>query len=235
MQNISIVDGNIFRSTCQTLVNTVNCVGIMGAGIALEFRLRYPDMFAQYVQLCADGRLDVGRLWVYKAPERWVLNFPTKKHWKYPSKPQYLHQGLEKFVTTYEARGVTSAAFPLLGASHGGLAPEESLAIMQHYLGQCAIPIEIYRHDATAADDVFNSFKTLFVGLPDAAIAQQSGLRSDAVRRIRTALELPGICQLNQLAQVPGIGEKTLEKSFALMARSGDGSATAQAQASFGF
>lgn len=238
MQNISIYKGSIFSSKCQTLVNTVNCVGIMGAGIALECRLRYPQMFEQYARLCADARLDIGQLWLYKTPQRWVLNFPTKKHWRYPSRPEYLRLGLQKFVDTYQARGITSVAFPLLGAHNGGLPPKESLALMLHYLGACTIPVEIYEYDPACADDAFDGFKAAFLHLSDAAIAQQSGLRMDAVRRIRDALHRPGLCQLGQLAQVPGIGDKTLEKSFAFVARQAGAAAAGAAlgeQSDFGF
>lgn len=217
--HVSVFTGNVFRSRCQTLVNTVNCVGVMGAGIALECRLRYPAMFEQYSRLCADGQLDVGRLWLYKAPERWVLNFPTKKHWKLPSRAEYLHLGLQKFLDTYQERGITSVAFPLLGALNGGLDPQESLELMRHYLCRCTIPVEIYAYDAAAPDDVFDDFKAAFLALPDAAIKQHSGLRADGIRRVRDALASPGIRQLNQLARVPGIGDRTLEKSFAFITR----------------
>ena len=217
MQNVSVRKGNIFSSGCQTIVNTVNCVGIMGAGIALECRLRYPPMFEQYARLCADSKLDIGQLWIYRAPARWVLNFPTKKHWRYPSRPEYLHLGLQKFMDTYQARGITSVAFPLLGAQNGGLAADESLALMLSYLNACSIPVEIYEYDPASADDVFDGFRAAFLQLSDAAIAQQSGLRADAVRRIRQALHEPQLCQLGQLARVQGIGDKTLEKCFAFI------------------
>lgn len=219
MQNISVHKGNIFNSQCQTLVNTVNCVGIMGAGIALECRLRYPKMFEQYAKLCSDKQLDIGQLWLYKNPQRWVLNFPTKKHWRYPSRLEYLHLGLQKFVATYAERGITSVAFPLLGAQNGGLDKAQSMALMQQYLSQCSIPVEIYEYDPSAADDVFDAFKAAFLKSTNAEIAQQSGLRLHAVQRIRQALEDPHLCQLGQLAQVPGIGDKTLEKSFAFITR----------------
>ena len=238
MQNVSVRKGNIFSSRCQTIVNTVNCVGIMGAGIALECRLRYPLMFEKYAQLCADAKLDIGQLWIYRAPERWVLNFPTKKHWRYPSRVEYLHLGLQKFLDTYQARGIASVAFPLLGAQNGGLQADESLALMLHYLNQCSIPVEIYEYDPASADDLFDDFKAAFLQWSDAAIAQQSGLRLDAVRRIRGALQDPRLCQLGQLAQVPGIGDKTLEKSFAFIARQTGAvppEPTAGPQAGFGF
>ena len=238
MQNVLVRKGNIFSSRCQTIVNTVNCVGIMGAGIALECRLRYPLMFEKYAQLCADAKLDIGQLWIYRAPERWVLNFPTKKHWRYPSRVEYLHLGLQKFLDTYQARGIASVAFPLLGAQNGGLQADESLALMLQYLGQCSIPVEIYEYDPASADDLFDDFKASFLRQSDAAITQQSGLRADAVRRIREALQDPRLCQLGQLAQVPGIGDKTLEKSFAFVSGLADakrGDASVAQQAGFGF
>mgnify|MGYP002365863235 FL=1 len=109
---------------------------------------------------------------------------------------------------------------------------------MRQYLGQCSILIEIYEYDPTSADDVFDDFKAAFLQGSEADIAQQSGLRLDAVRRIRQALSEPGLCQLGQLAQVPGIGDKTLEKSFAFISRQASAvpaAATTPQQAAFGF
>ena len=80
--SIKIISGNIFTSKCQTIVNTINCVGVMGAGIALECRLRYPEMYKKYVELCENREISIGILWLYKSEDRWILNFPTKKHWK---------------------------------------------------------------------------------------------------------------------------------------------------------
>ncbi len=87
---LRVLNGNIFASERQTLVNAVNCVGVMGAGIALEFKLRYPAMFLRYESLCRQGRMEIGKLWLYKpdpgSDQPWVLNFPTKRHWRLPSK-----------------------------------------------------------------------------------------------------------------------------------------------------
>jgi O-acetyl-ADP-ribose deacetylase (regulator of RNase III) len=120
----------------------------MGAGLALEFKARYPGMFRQYRVLCQCKKLDIGTLWIYRTDERWVMNFPTKKHWRNPSREEYLHAGLKKFRETYRAEGITSIAFPLLGARNGGLAPDHSLEIMTEYLKDCTIPVEIYRFAA---------------------------------------------------------------------------------------
>lgn len=232
MSNITIVTGNIFNSSCQTVVNTVNCVGIMGAGIALECRLRYPNMYAQYVNLCNDGALDVGKLWLYKGNDRWILNFPTKKHWKFPSKEVYLRQGLEKFVQSYHEKKIESIAFPLLGAQHGGLDPEQSLGLMQHYLGRCEIPIEIYKYDPNAADDVYDSFKTLLRSKSVDELKRATGLRSNYIELLKDAVELPNIHQLNQLGAVKGIGDKTLETAFAYM-RTSDSTVSGSGQQEF--
>lgn len=216
---MKIIDGNIFRSSCQTIVNTVNCVGVMGAGLAFECRLRYPQMYQDYVQLCEQKRIGVGLLWLCRSTTPWILNFPTKNHWRLPSKPDYLHRGLRKFMDTYKNRGITSVAFPLLGAHNGGLDPDESLALMTSYLKQCSIPVEIYRYDATASDDLYDRFKALLLASSDDEVKARTGLRADAIRRLRTALDDERICQLSQLLGVPGIGEKTLEKCFLLVAR----------------
>lgn len=223
MSELRIISGNIFTSSCQTIVNTVNCVGIMGAGIALECRLRYPAMYQQYADLCKEKKIDIGTLWIYKATERWILNFPTKQNWKYPTKEEYLHAGLKKFMGTYEARGVESIAFPVLGAQNGGLDAARSIEIMESYLRDCPIRVEIYKYDPTAKDDLFDKFKEkmLTLGLED--LKSATGLRSDYIERIRDALQNPNMHQLNQLAKVNGIGDKTLEKAFAFVRNEANG------------
>jgi O-acetyl-ADP-ribose deacetylase (regulator of RNase III) len=217
MSELRIISGNIFTSKCQTIVNTVNCVGVMGAGIALECRLRYPAMYEQYAALCKDGKIDIGTLWIYKATERWILNFPTKQHWKYPTKEEYLHAGLRKFMGTYEARGVESIAFPVLGAQNGGLEAARSIEIMESYLRDCHIRVEIYQYDPMAMDDLFDKFKDRMLNLGLEDLKNVTGLRSDYINRIRDALVNPNMRQLNQLAKVNGIGDKTLEKAFAFL------------------
>lgn len=136
---LKVIDGDIFSSRCQTLVNTVNCVGIMGAGLALEFKRRYPEMYQKYRLLCNQGGLNIGTLWIFKTSERWVLNFPTKQHWRQRSKEDYLHAGLKTFMETYRAEAIESIAFPLLGAHHGRLDPRRSQEIMESYLAETNI------------------------------------------------------------------------------------------------
>jgi O-acetyl-ADP-ribose deacetylase (regulator of RNase III) len=136
---------SIFESPAQTLVNTVNCVGVMGKGIAAEFRDRYPDMFRAYKDICAKKLLEPGMLWVWKANDRWILNFPTKRHWRHPSKVEWIDAGLRKFVAEYERRGITDISFPRLGCGNGGLNWDDVRPIMDSYLAP--LPITIYVHD----------------------------------------------------------------------------------------
>lgn len=148
MITITIIEGkNIFNTKCQTIVNTINCVGVMGKGIALEMKNRYPLMFDKYKEYCNNGLIDIGKLWLYKdSDEKWILNFPTKKHWKNNSQYEYIEDGMKKFVETYKEKNITSIAFPMLGCSNGGLNKDIVLEIMTKHLIKCDnLIIEIYK------------------------------------------------------------------------------------------
>ena len=222
--SVEILTGNIFTSKCQTLVNTINCEGVMGAGIALECRLRYPSMFKRYKELCNRRMLKPGVLWLYKASlaffdinEKWILNFPTKIHWRNPSQLEWIVLGLDKFMSVYREKGISSIAFPVLGSLNGGLNPQEVISIMTEKLEACEIPVEIYQYQADAPDDLFEQFKCLFMNTDVADIAKVSGMRMDMIKRIKEAIGSLTIHQLNQLARFDGIGAKTLEKAFGIM------------------
>lgn len=141
-----IKNRNIFDSQCQTIVNTVNCVGVMGKGLALEMKKRYPNMFDKYKDYCDKGLIDIGKLWLYKhSDDKWILNFPTKKHWKNGSEYEYIEEGMKKFVETYQEKGITTIAFPMLGCNNGGLEKDIVIQIMTKYLIKCDnLIVEIY-------------------------------------------------------------------------------------------
>jgi O-acetyl-ADP-ribose deacetylase (regulator of RNase III) len=206
--------GNIFTTKAQTIVNTVNCVGVMGAGIAYEFRLRYPDMYTKYQIYCHENKINIGTLWIYKNKNKNILNFPTKYDWKYPSKEEYLKQGLQKFVTTYKQKGITSIAFPLLGADKGGIDKNKSIYIMKSYLSKCDIDIEIWHFDPAAQDDLYINFKNKFEDLDDKTIKDESLLNLNMIKKIKQSLTRTDINSLSGLLRVRGIGDKTLEKAF---------------------
>lgn len=188
---LTIKKGNIFTTNCQTIVNTVNCVGVMGAGIAYECRLRYPKMYESYVELCKNKKLDIGIIWIWKSDDKWILNFPTKYHWRYESKEEYLEKGLKKFAETYKEKGITSIAFPLLGASNGGIPEKTSLEIMKKYLEDCEdINIEIYHFDPYAYDDKYLEFKRLWNEIPENKLKKElKTLKENENREIKIKLE----------------------------------------------
>ena len=142
---ITYVVCDLFTSPSRVLVNTVNTVGVMGKGIAKDFKTIYPEMFSRYQELCEKGQFDIGQLWLYRTPHKWVLNFPTKKHWRNPSRPEYIEAGLQKFAATYHVYGITSISFPLLGCGNGELDWETQVRpLMEQYLGK--LPIDVYIH-----------------------------------------------------------------------------------------
>ena len=212
--SVKVITGNLFTSSCQTIVNTVNCVGVMGAGIALECRLRYPEMHEKYISLCNDNKIETGLLWLYKSHKRWVLNFPTKNHWKYPSKKEYLYTGLEKFCDSYKEKGIEAIAFPLLGADKGGISQEVSLSIMRSYLDKIDLEIEIYKYDKCAKDDLFDQIKEKLLSKRIEVISTETNIRKNYVEKLINAIQNPDIVQISQLINVEGVGLKTLEKVF---------------------
>lgn len=142
---MKILLGNLFDSKCSTLVNTVNCVGIMGKGIALEFKNKYPHMFEEYQMLCKNGCVKPGCPYLYRdLTGASVLLFPTKDHWRSPSKFAYIADGLHWFRDNYHDLGITSIAFPPLGCGNGGLSWENVGPAMYQALKDLPIEIEIY-------------------------------------------------------------------------------------------
>ena len=151
---IKVVQGDIFESDAQTLVNTVNCVGVMGKGIALEFKRRFPEMYEDYVRRCDAHEVELGRpyLWQSLTPP-FVLNFPTKNHWRSPSRLEDILRGLEYLREHYEEWGITSLAVPPLGSGHGQLEWRVVGAALYRELKKLRIPVELYAPFGTPHED----------------------------------------------------------------------------------
>lgn len=140
------IKNSLFDSPAHVLVNTVNTVGVMGKGIAKTFKDIYPDMFREYQKHCESKTLSIGKLWIYKTENKWILSFPTKIHWRSPSKLEYIEEGLKKFVQTYKEQQIKSIAFPQLGCGNGGLDwDKEVKPLMEKYLRNLP-DIDIYVH-----------------------------------------------------------------------------------------
>ena len=119
------LQGNLLDAQAEALVNTVNTVGVMGKGIALMFKEAFPNNFRAYEYACKHGEVRVGHMFVTENPAlsgpRWIINFPTKQHWRQPSKMGWITQGLQDLRRVVAERGIRSVALPPLGAGNGGL------------------------------------------------------------------------------------------------------------------
>jgi len=156
---IKVLIGDMFESPAKTLVNTVNCVGIMGKGIAQEFKKRYPGMFADYEQRCSMGKIEPGVPYYYEDMlGTSIINFPTKKHWRSPSRLQDIVKGLDLFLEKYKEWGVKSVAFPPLGCGNGGLEWSVVGPIMYQKLSNLDIPVEIYAPFGTSKQQLSSEF-----------------------------------------------------------------------------
>jgi O-acetyl-ADP-ribose deacetylase (regulator of RNase III)/uncharacterized protein YwgA len=164
---INILVGDLFESQCQTLVNTVNTVGIMGKGIALEFKKRFPEMFEDYVRRCADGKVKLGEPYLYKRlTPPWILNFPTKGHWRSVSNLVDIARGLKYLEEHYRAWGITSIALPPLGCGHGQLEWKIVGPTLYRYMQRLAIPVELYAPHGTPQEELSLEFLSREAGQP---------------------------------------------------------------------
>lgn len=118
---IKTASGNIFESDAQCIVNPVNCVGVMGKGLALQFKRRYPAMFINYQGKCSRHLVRIGQPYLFQCKDKIIMNFPTKLHWRDPSEISYIEQGLRYVHDHYKRWGIRSIAFPRIGCGCGGL------------------------------------------------------------------------------------------------------------------
>ncbi len=152
---IKVLVGDIFQSKAHTIVNTVNCVGVMGKGIALEFKKRYPDMYEDYLVRCKRGEVRLGEPYIYVRDETpWILNFPTKYHWRALAKSEDIIRGLEYLLSKYKSWGIKSIAIPPLGAGLGQLEWRIIGPVLYSFLSKMEIPVELYAPYQTPADEL---------------------------------------------------------------------------------
>lgn len=126
--SVTFMQGDMFGARADAIVNTVNCVGVMGKGVALEFKRRWPENFDEYRELCQRKALRPGKVFVHQNSDmldrdswRFLINFPTKDHWKQKSKIEYIDKGLDDFLVQVGNHGIKSVVLPPLGCGNGGL------------------------------------------------------------------------------------------------------------------
>ena len=154
MTNIRTASGSIFDSDCQMLVNTVNCVGVMGAGLAKQFKERYPAYFDSYVEECRKGRIQTGQVSLYHSLVKHyppvIVSFPTKQHWKESSKLIYIDKGLAHLRSTLDAIQKNdefqdiSIAIPPLGCGLGGLFWPDVLDLIHDHFEGTEFRVDVY-------------------------------------------------------------------------------------------
>ncbi|HKZ54728.1 MAG TPA: macro domain-containing protein [Anaerolineales bacterium] len=172
----------MFESTAQTLVNTVNCVGVMGKGIALEFRKRFPEMFDDYVSRCSRSEVGLGRPYIFRRPvPPWILNFPTKDHWRSLARVDDIVAGLEYVLRNYREWGITSLAVPPLGTGQGQLEWRIVGPILYRYLSHLDVPVDLYAPHGVIPDELELTF------LKTGSHPRQLPLKAPALERINPA------------------------------------------------
>ena len=207
--------GNIFESSCTTIVNTVNCVGVMGKGIALEFKKKYPEMFMEYVLKCNRGEVKPGIPYVYQDNGISILNFPTKDHWRSPSRLSYVIDGLDWFVENYKKFGIDSIAFPPLGCGNGGLTWNIVGPIMYQKLIKLPINIEIYAPYGTSQRELTEEFLSNSVSERDALGNSNSRVNS------KWYLILQVVKELNERKYALKVGRTIYQKICYVLTRNG--------------
>ncbi len=157
--NIEILVGDMFSSSAQTLVNTVNTEGFMGKGIALEFKKRYPDMFDDYSRRCKRREVRLGEPYLYRGlHDHWILNFPTKDRWRSHSRLADIEAGLRHLYIHYREWGITSLAVPPLGCGNGGLEWRVVGRVLHDAFRHFDIPVQLYAPYGTPESELTEHF-----------------------------------------------------------------------------
>lgn len=146
--------GDILHADAEALVNTVNCVGIMGRGIALLFKQAFPENFKTYAAACARDQVQPGRMFVFETGlmtnPKYIINFPTKRHWRGKSRIEDIEAGLQSLVEEIRARGIRSIAVPPLGSGLGGLDWAEVRPRIEAALGNLNMAVTVFEPHPTA-------------------------------------------------------------------------------------
>lgn len=184
---VTIVIGDIFQSTAQTLVNTVNCVGVMGKGVALGFKQRFPEMYEDYVRRCEVKQVKLGQPYLYRrVTPPWILNFPTKDHWRSVARLEDIVRGMEYLERHYREWGIASLAVPPLGCGEGQLEWRVVGPTLYRYLKRLLIPVELYAPFGTPHEELQPTYL-------EQALSES---------RLATAAPLPGRVQPGWVALV---------------------------------
>ncbi|MGI6148617.1 MAG: macro domain-containing protein [Firmicutes bacterium] len=205
-------EGTVFNAGTEAVVNTVNCVGVMGAGLALEFRLRYPDMFREYQRKAKAGLLRPGFVdYFVDRSGLTIVNFPTKDHFRHPSKLAWIEQGLRHFADTHQQWGFKSVAFPKLGTSHGGLNWKDVQPLMEQFLRNLEVEIVICLDTLPYAEGVEGEMLRYLNAVPVEELTSSVRLSRPQLEALASSRPYS---RFWHLSKTPKIGLKTYENIF---------------------
>ncbi|MCP4911482.1 MAG: macro domain-containing protein [Oligoflexia bacterium] len=170
--------GNIFNSSAQVITNPVNCVGVMGKGLALKFKAKFPNMFSDYMEKCSSGELKPGHPYLWEDDFSQILNFPTKRHWKQKSQLKDIEEGLNYLAQNYSSMGISSIAFPPLGCGLGGLQWSDVKPLINKYFEDLP-DLDVYVYEPLSSSEQMddkNDIETVNSSIrsKDDFVAQQS-------------------------------------------------------------
>lgn len=212
---IHVRKDDILKTDAEALVNTVNCVGVMGRGVALQFKKAYPNNFKAYERACKNNEVKVGQMFVYETGQltpRYIINFPTKQHWKGKSKIEFIQSGMKSLVQEIKKHNIRSIAIPPLGCGLGGLdwkqvkpVIEKALADIPDVQVHIFEPNNILKEDSILKEDVvpeLNPNRAALLGLISRYL---SGLMDPFI----TVLEIQKLLYFMQVA-----GQSTLKLRY---------------------
>lgn len=209
---IKYYDGTVFNVGTDAIVNTVNCVGFMGAGLALEFKLRYPKMYSDYYDKCNKNKIVTGKIDYYiESNSLTIVNFPTKFHFKYPSKIEWIENGLIDFKNSYRQYKIKSIAFPKLGTSNGGLDWNVVNKLIVKYLADLEIDVYICLDTNNLAEGIEEQMLNKFNSYSVYQLSEITKLNKNQIKALEFNMPYSRFWLINQTET---IGVKTYENLF---------------------
>lgn len=185
---IQYLQGDLFDSKAECLVNAVNCEGVMGKGVAYQFKKKFPDNTKAYVEKCRTGELHIGEIHSYYTGDLWIVNFPTKDRWREPSRLSYIEVGLEQLVRFLNEKKIRKIAIPALGCGNGGLIWAEVRSLIEKKLSYVGNSCDILVYEPSRTKTIY---PPEHFGIQELILLQfKMKLRSFNMMRIQKALFL---------------------------------------------
>lgn len=208
---IEYFEGSVFNTDASTIVNTVNCTGVMGAGVALEFSLRYPDLLEHYESLCKVRQIEIGKIDYFPREDITIINFPTKWHFKYPSKIEWIESGLKNFVETYKKHNIKNVAFPKLGTNNGKLLWSDVKNLMEKYLSPLDIKVYICLDKKQEPEGLEKLMLDKFNGVDLQKISKELKLKQGQIDILNTYKPFN---RFWKIGEIEGIGVASYKRIF---------------------